>query len=85
MAPAVSCHSSDAWRVRWTLSPDGDGCRLKLEHIFTDVDRMSVTEFAGGWHDIIEHIVRAGDGLATEMSMEGYKLLQAGYAEKFGV
>ena len=74
-----------ASRVRWTLTSDGDGCRLKLEHIFTDVDRMSVTEFAGGWHDIINHVVNASDGVATEMNMEGYKLLQVGYAEKFGV
>ena len=80
--PTVKVHAS---RVRWTLGPDGDGCRLKLEHIFTEVDRMSVTEFAGGWHDIIDHVVTASDGVATKMNTQGYKLLQAGYAEKFGV
>ena len=72
-------------KVRWTLTPDGDGCRLRLEHIFTDVDGMSVTEFAGGWHDIIDQIVGASDGVAAELNVGGYKTFQAGYAEKFGV
>ena len=72
-------------KVRWTLSPDGDGCRLRLEHIFSEIDRNSVTEFAGGWHDIIDALVPAGDGVASERSTGGYKVLQAGYAEKFGV
>jgi uncharacterized protein YndB with AHSA1/START domain len=72
-------------KVRWTLAPDGDGCRLTLEHIFTDVDAKSATEFAGGWHDIIDHIVDAGDGVATDLDVGSYKQFQAGYAEKFGV
>jgi uncharacterized protein YndB with AHSA1/START domain len=80
--PTVSVPAS---KVRWTLSPDGDGCRLKLEHIFTDVDRKSVTEFAGGWHEIVNDIFLASDGLATTSTGEGHKALQAGYAEKFGV
>jgi uncharacterized protein YndB with AHSA1/START domain len=74
-----------ASKVRWTLSPDGDGCQLRLEHSFADVDRMSVTEFAGGWHDIIDQIVGASDGVAAELDVGGYKQLQAGYVEKFGV
>lgn len=74
-----------ASKVRWTLAPDGDGCRLKLEHIFADVDGMSVTEFAGGWHDIIDHVVNASDGVAAKVDVGGYKVLQAGYIEKFGV
>jgi len=73
-----------ASRVRWTLSPDGDGCRLRLEHIFTEVDRKSATEYAGGWHDIIEHVLRASDGLASTMDVASYKRLEAGYTEKFG-
>ena len=80
--PSVKVPAS---KVRWTLSADGDGCKLKLEHIFTDIDRKSVTEFAGGWHDIIEHVVNASDGVASAMDAEGYKALQSGYAEKFGV
>jgi hypothetical protein len=74
-----------ASKVRWTLAADGDGCRLKLEHIFTEVDAMSATEYAGGWHDIIDQIVNAGDGVAAKLDVGSYKTFQAGYAEKFGV
>jgi len=74
-----------ASKVRWTLAADGDGCRLKLEHIFTDVDGMSVTEFAGGWHDILDQVVKASDGVAAELKIGAYKQFQIGYAEKFGV
>jgi uncharacterized protein YndB with AHSA1/START domain len=80
--PTVKLQAS---KVRWTLSPDGGGCRLTLEHIFTEVDRKSVTEFAAGWHDLYDAIVRAADGLASTMDFEGYTQLQAGYAEKLGV
>ncbi len=55
-----------------------------MEHIFTEVDPKSATEYAGGWHDIIEHVIRASDGMASVMDLEGYKRLEAGYAEKFG-
>jgi len=79
--PSVKVPAS---KVRWTLSPDGEGCRLKLEHIFTEVDRKSVTEFAGGWHDIINDVVRASDGLAAAFNGVNHKALEAGYAEKFG-
>ena len=72
-------------KVRWTLTADGDGCRLRLEHVFTDVDRSSVTEFAGGWHDIIGHFVDAADGVRVVDGASGYKTLQQGYAQKFRV
>jgi len=79
--PAVAVPAS---RVRWTLSPDGAGCQLKLEHIFTSIDPKSATEFAGGWDGILAAIVRAADGEATPMDTEGYKQREAAYAAKFG-
>jgi uncharacterized protein YndB with AHSA1/START domain len=72
-----------ASRVRWTLSPKGAGCDLKLEHIFTSIDPKSVSEFAGGWDDIMAAVGLAADGQASRMDTEGYKQREAGYAAKF--
>jgi uncharacterized protein YndB with AHSA1/START domain len=80
--PAVAVAAS---RVRWTLSQVGDGCRLKLEHIFPSIDPKSATEFAAGWDDIIRAIGRAADGEATPMDAEGQKQREAAYAAKFGI
>lgn len=80
--PSVAVPAS---RVRWTLSPQGAGCRLKLEHIFTSIDPKSATEFAAGWDDIIGAIGRAADGEATPADTEGQKRREAAYAAKFAV
>lgn len=72
-----------ASRVRWTLTPRGSACRLRLEHIFTNVDTKSATEFAGGWEDIIASLEAGADSLSKPMDMEAYKVKQAGYAAKF--
>jgi uncharacterized protein YndB with AHSA1/START domain len=73
-----------ASRVRWTLKPDGAGCILRLDHIFDVIDPKSVTEFAGGWDDLIVAVENAADRRATPPDLAGQKDREARYAAKFG-
>jgi len=72
-------------RVRWSLEPDGDGCRLTLAHIFTSVDDKNRIGFAGGWEDFLDIIPVVAGGVANHGSMDNVRRLMRGYAEKFGV
>jgi len=72
-------------RVRWTLAPDGDGCRVRLAHIFTSVEGKHLIGFAGGWEDFLDIIPIVADGIANHGDMDNTRRLMRGYAEKFGV
>jgi uncharacterized protein YndB with AHSA1/START domain len=72
-------------RVRWTLEPDGAGCRVRLEHVFTSVDDRNLIGFAGGWEDFLDIIPTVAGGSPNHGDMEKVRGLMRGYAEKFGV
>jgi uncharacterized protein YndB with AHSA1/START domain len=72
-------------RVRWSLEPDGEGCRLALTHTFPKIDDGKLIGIAGGWEDFLEVIPRVADGIEDHGSHERYLKLRRGYAEKFGI
>jgi len=72
-------------RVRWSLEPDGEGCRLALTHTFPKIDGKNLIGFAGGWEDFLEVIPRVADGIEDHGSHENYLRLRRGYAAKFSV
>jgi uncharacterized protein YndB with AHSA1/START domain len=72
-------------RVRWSLEPDGDGCRLALTHTFPRIDGGKLLGVAGGWEDFLDVIPRVADGIKDYGSHENYLRLRRGYAEKFGI
>jgi uncharacterized protein YndB with AHSA1/START domain len=71
--------------VRWSLTPEGAGCRLALTHTFPKIDGRSLIGFAGGWADFLDVIPRVAAGAEDHGSHENYQRLRRGYAEKFGV
>jgi uncharacterized protein YndB with AHSA1/START domain len=46
--PRLLVHRWDAHLLRWSITPDGDGSILRLEHAF-DV-RSEASEYGAGWH-----------------------------------
>jgi len=75
--------------LRWELEPVGAGTRLTL---WANIDRNWVSMGAAGWHiclDVLDHLL-SGDpigrfaGIET-MKFEGWKRLNAEYAEQFGL
>lgn len=49
--------------VRWTLEPDGDGCRLTL--VQTNLSTPPLRSVAAGWHTHLEGLEGAADGANT--------------------
>ncbi|MBS0360056.1 MAG: SRPBCC family protein [Proteobacteria bacterium] len=49
--------------VRWTLAPDGDGCRLTLTQ--SGLTAAPLKDAAAGWHTHMEGLAAAIDGIAT--------------------
>jgi uncharacterized protein YndB with AHSA1/START domain len=72
-------------RVRWSLEPDGDACRLTLTHTFLKIEGKELIGFAGGWEDLLDAMANVADGVRDFGDHEDYLRLRRGYAEKFGV
>jgi uncharacterized protein YndB with AHSA1/START domain len=75
--------------MRWELTPNGEGTRLKLWH---KIDRRFVSMGAAGWHiclDVLEHFVDGepiGRMVGPEvMGFAGWQRLNGEYAKLFGV
>lgn len=75
--------------VRWELEARGAGTRLTL---WANIDRRYISMGAAGWHiclDVLEHFLGEDPigrfaGVET-MKFDGWKRLNAEYAEQFGV
>jgi uncharacterized protein YndB with AHSA1/START domain len=73
--------------IRWELEPLGGGTRLTLWH---NIDRRFISWGAAGWHicfDVLDRLL-ARDPIGRlvgpdQMSLDGWKRLQAEYAEQF--
>lgn len=64
--------------VRWELEPDGAGaCRLTLVQF--GLPRHKVADAASSWHDFIEMISAAADGVATPYDVPRWQALLALY------
>lgn len=66
--------------VRWELEPDGAGCRLTL--IQGGVAPEHVVGIVSGWHDFLEMIPAAADGIRTEYDAPRWRALEAHYKAK---
>jgi uncharacterized protein YndB with AHSA1/START domain len=65
--------------VRWELTPDGDGCRLRL--IQNNLNGPSLLGVAGGWHTHLECLPGAADGLNTPWRAEREREIAKLYAD----
>jgi uncharacterized protein YndB with AHSA1/START domain len=67
--------------LRWTLTPDGDGCLL----VFTDTvaDRGKAARDGAGWHLCLEGLESLLDGAAPPADGQ-WKELYQGYVQSFG-
>lgn len=70
-------------RVRWEITPDADGCRLKLIHTFPPGVR-GLLGFLGGWHDFLDMIPKVANGERGHYDKPNWRVLDAGYREKYG-
>jgi uncharacterized protein YndB with AHSA1/START domain len=75
--------------IRWQLEPLGNGTRLTL---WTKIDRRFISMGAAGWHicfDVLDRFL-AGEPIGRivgpdAMSFDGWRRLNAEYANQFGV
>lgn len=51
--------AGDTWRIRFRLTPEGDGTRLVFEHL---APNPHGPEFAAGWHWYLDRLARELDG-----------------------
>jgi uncharacterized protein YndB with AHSA1/START domain len=63
--------------VRWTLEPDGDGCRLTLTQ--SGLSDPGLIDVAAGWHTHLECLPGAADGINTPWRGERERELRALY------
>ena len=54
--------------VRWSLEPDGDGCRLTLRQ--SGLSAAPLKDVAAGWHTHLEGLASACDGVAAPWRAE---------------
>ncbi len=54
--------------VRWSLEPDGDGCRLTLTQ--SGLTRPPLRDVAAGWHTHLEGLPKAVDGVSAPWRAE---------------
>lgn len=72
--------------VRWELTPDGDGCRLRLTH--TEPPEFAIGEHGprdlAGWHGLLEQLEHALDGTPppTRWPIERWEALRDEYATR---
>ncbi|HEY3950250.1 SRPBCC family protein [Phenylobacterium sp.] len=65
--------------VRWTLEPDGDGCRLTL--VQTNLTAPPLKNAAAGWHTHLEGLAGAADGVTTPWRAERERELARLYTD----
>lgn len=72
--------------VRWTIAPEGKGCRLTLTHILPAATKPSVVvELGGGWHAIFfGHLDTALSGEQAVYDADKLQALEALYGEILG-
>jgi uncharacterized protein YndB with AHSA1/START domain len=68
-------------RVRWELHAEGDACRLRFRHTFQP-DAKDLIGMLSGWHDFLNMIPSATDGVRAEWGV-GWRQLDAAYRLKF--
>jgi uncharacterized protein YndB with AHSA1/START domain len=70
--------------VRWELTPDGDGTRLRLTH--TTPPAIQISEEGprtlAGWHVIFERLAQLLDGKPADWGMERWESLRDEYATR---
>jgi len=79
--------------LRWELSEEGTGCRLKLVHTFED--RFKAARDGAGWHLCLQaleealkgtpHARRSADGQQEPRIPEGWSELNDEYQRLFGI
>jgi uncharacterized protein YndB with AHSA1/START domain len=76
-------------RLRWELREDGDGCLLRLTHVFED--RFKAARDAAGWHLCLDALTcslqgrpRAQRGVLPRPP-EGWSELNSDYRQRFGI
>lgn len=75
---------------RWELDPVGSGTRLTM---WASIDRRFIAWGAAGWHiafDVLDRLLSgnplvSGNAGVNAMKFEGWKRLNAEYAQQFGV
>lgn len=71
-------------RIRFELTPEGDGCRLTLTTTYDRVGRSA--RDAAGWHQCLDLLEArlAGERPGDAAGPERWKRLERRYAERFG-
>ncbi|MGZ5961619.1 MAG: SRPBCC family protein [Rhizomicrobium sp.] len=70
--------------VRWTIVPEGDGCRLTLIHILPRGSGAGlVIELGGGWHSILDNLASGLRGVQVVYDEPKLRALEAQYRELF--
>ena len=72
-------------KLRFELTPDGDGCTLVFTHTFADRDTAART--AAGWDRCLARLegLLAGEPMGEKESLEAWPEIHERYAEEFGV
>lgn len=69
-------------RIRWELTPEREGCRLRLTHTFPPGVK-DILGFLGGWYDFLDMIPKAVAGERTYSDKIRWKALDAEYRTRF--
>ncbi|HEX4196335.1 MAG TPA: SRPBCC domain-containing protein [Caulobacteraceae bacterium] len=67
--------------VRWELEPDGPATRLRFTHLFPPEETRDLIGTVAGWHDFLNMIPSAADGVRAEWGV-GWSEIDAGYHAK---
>jgi uncharacterized protein YndB with AHSA1/START domain len=68
--------------VRWTISPEGGSCRLRLTHTLPPGCQETLAiELSGGWHAILDNLEDAIRGKQTFFNEPKLRALEVQYGE----
>jgi len=70
--------------VRWTITPDGDGCWLTLIHTLPPKsDERLALELGGGWHSILDTLEESIAGKPAAFDEDKVRALEERYRARF--
>jgi uncharacterized protein YndB with AHSA1/START domain len=87
--PHLLAHAWGEDELRWELRAHGDGCLLRLTHLFDD--RFKAARDGAGWHLCLDALASALDGDANPQPggeprlPDGWKALNSDYQQRFGI
>ena len=73
--------------IRWELSPQAEGCFLRLTHTeHTDTEGTQRASFLAGWHDLLDSLgeVLAGTRDTANASRERWEAYKQRYSDQLG-